>query len=95
MKKFIELLLIPFSIFSWGFVTLKFYSWFILSVFHFMPEINYVHALGLYTFMSLFKNHNIYEVKKEYRSLTEDEKITMQSLMPWVLLLLGFLIHLL
>jgi hypothetical protein len=70
-----------YTTFTWGLVVYKFWYWFIIPVFTTVPHVNYIQAIGLMLFISLFKNHH------------SDSKSSnlMLFLTPWVVLFLGWL----
>lgn len=76
--------------FSWGLILFKFWYWFLLPVFTTLPEIDYWQAVGLILFIGLFKNHQVNNTKEE------DDKNTvgLSLLTPWIVLTMGFFIHL-
>ena len=77
--------------FAWGFVTYKFWHWFILPVFPNMPLVTLLQAIGLSTFIGLFKGTKE-SVKKEYR---EDSSTIIPWIAPLVVFGIGWIIHLL
>ena len=76
-----------FSVFTWGFVMLKFWNWFILPVFTTLPVINYYQAIGLFCFLALFKS-NIPVNKNETSSSS-----WMIFLTPIITFIVGWIIH--
>lgn len=78
---------IVYSSLSWGFVFYKFYSWFVLSVFTTLPEINFWAAVGLMFFVGLFHGNHI--APKE-----TDNSSAIGTLFfgPWITLAIGWLI---
>jgi hypothetical protein len=79
--------------FSWGFVFFKFWSWFVLPVFSFLPSINFWQAVGLWVFISLFHNQQVQQVKDEYLK-DSTERTVSGIVLPWVVLLIGWVIKL-
>jgi hypothetical protein len=76
---------------SWGFVTYKFWYWFILPVFPTLPEIEFWQAVGLMFFISLFKGSGATNDNK-----TNKEKNTYLGttiILPWLLLLLAYIVN--
>lgn len=80
-----------YSSLSWGFVVLKFWGWFMLPVFPQLPHIVFPQAVGLAFFIGLFHNHTI------SRPITEEDKHRAHGvalIVPWVTVLIGYVIHL-
>lgn len=86
----LQLISIVSSLFGGALVTLKFYQWFVQDIF-FLPAISYPQAFGIFTFMVLFKNHNIPLIKNEYLKETELYRIIYHLLLPWIFLLTGYI----
>ena len=82
-------LLMLYSCFSWGLITLKFYTWFILPVFVNLPLITLVQAVGFIFFIGLFKGVSTQNIKKEYRDSTTEYIVLFIT--PWLSLLFGWL----
>lgn len=83
--------LIIYSAFSWGFVTYKFYYWFVLWLFPELPLITFWQAVAVSMLLSLFKNHTQTEVKDEYKDSTAT---TINILIhPWLVIFAGWVIH--
>lgn len=77
-------ILICYSTFSWGFVLMKFWVWFLLPIFPTLPYINFWQSIGLILFMSLFAPSN----KK-----SKDMWYTIICT-PWITLFIGWIIYL-
>lgn len=77
-------LLILYGSMSWGFVMTKLWMWFLLPVFPQMPHITFWQAVGLYIFLTLFKNHGSTAIKDEYKDKTTDWTTTLIG--PWITL---------
>ncbi len=75
--------------FVWGFVTYKFYYWFGLPIIPELPHFNYMECVSLFLVLSLFKNHHIDNIKKEYKD--ETNGIIQALLAPWISLFIGWL----
>ncbi len=78
---------IIYSAFAYGFLTYKFYYWFMLPVFHSLPEITIAQAIGVGLFISLFKgssSSNEYKYKGE--SIKAETKWGTLLFMPWLIL---------
>lgn len=84
-------LAIAYGTLSWGFVMYKFWYWFLLPVFPSLPQINFVQAMGLALFISLFHTLQNQVIKKEYKDETAESILVL--LAPWVTLLLGMIVH--
>ncbi len=77
---------------AWGLVMYKFWYWFLLPVFPALPQINFLQAVGLMFFLSLFKTVETQILKKEYKDETAG---TIGSLIvPWLTLLMGWVVWL-
>lgn len=75
----------------WGLVMYNFWQWFILPVFPALPEVNYIHAIGLMVFISLFKETSGI---KNYTEKEMTQQVIILIIMPWVVLLFGWLVWL-
>ena len=82
-----------YSTLTWGLVMYKFYHWFILPVFTTLPEINFLQAIGLILFISLFKYQRIYNIKDEYVKETPMTQMWIATLSPWLFLIIGWIIY--
>lgn len=84
---------IIYSAFAYGFLVYKFYYWFILPVFHDLPQISIPAAIGIGLFISLFKgagSSNDYTYKGE--TIKSETKWGTLILMPWLTLGAAYLI---
>jgi hypothetical protein len=85
------LLMLGYSVLTWGLVTYKFYYWFLLTLIPAAPAITFTQAIMISLLLSLFKNHSTgHTIKKEYR---EDSGLSGMFLMPWLSLLFGWVVH--
>lgn len=84
--------LVLYSSLSWGYVLLKFWSWYLLPVFPNMPHITFWQAVGLMFIVDLFKNHSSEGIKDEYKDKTS--AMTMSLLAPWITIMAAMLINL-
>ena len=75
---------------SWGLVGYKFWSWFLIPIFPTLPHIVFWQAVGLMFFIALFKSQG-QVIKKQYRD--ENAQIGVAILLPWAMLLLGWLTY--
>jgi len=82
--------LLVYNALSWGFVTFKFWTWFVLPVFVTLPALTFLQAVGLWVFITLFQNQTMPTVKKEYRD--ETANTIMPIVAPWLVFAIGFLI---
>jgi len=82
---------IAYGTLSWGLVMYKFWYWFLLPVFPALPQINYIHAIGLVMFVGLFHTVQTQIIKKEYKD--ENAGNILAVLAPWVTLFLGWIVH--
>jgi hypothetical protein len=78
-----------YSAFSWGFVFFKFWGWFVLPVFTFLPAINFWQALGLILVTNVISRN--YSVMKE-ELIDEGKSWFMLVCSPWLTLLIAFVI---
>jgi hypothetical protein len=76
---------------AWGLVCWKFWYWFVLPVFPTLPEIAFWQAVGLMFFISLFKNTTQQVIKEEYRD--NSTQMIMTFIVPWLALLMGYIVH--
>ena len=79
---------------TWGLVMYKYYYWFILPIFTTLPEINFLHAIGLMLFISLFKYQRTYNIKDEYLKETQMTQMWLAAVSPSLFLLIGWLVYL-
>jgi thiol:disulfide interchange protein len=78
--------LIIYDAFSYGFLFLKLYTWFLLPVFPMMPVIGFWEAVGLAFFTCVFRRPKSHKNK--------DEEIDWTNLFtPWVVLLIAWILH--
>lgn len=88
------LLVIFYGTLTKAFVAYKFYYWFVIPYLTGLPNFNYVWFIGIILFLSsIMPSHQGKSVKKEYQ---EDDSNYMIGwlISPWVLLSLGWVIHL-
>lgn len=87
--------MVIYGAFSWGYVLMKFWHWFLIPVFPTLQPIFYFQAIGLYMCIALIKSsHAKKPLKKELYD--EDQSLTVKILnflSPWILLTMGFFIH--
>ena len=78
---------------SWGFVTYKFWGWFIPMAFPTItiPHLFYYQAIALIMFLDLVKVTSTRQIKKEYRDETATAIIAVIA--PWVILGVGYLVY--
>ena len=78
---------------SWGFVTYKFWNWFLPIAFPtlVLPQLLYYQAVALIMFLDLFKTLQHEVIKKEYKD--ETAHVIMSIISPWVLLAVGYFVY--
>lgn len=82
---------IVYNAFSYGYVASVFYGWFILPMFPNLPHFTYLQFVGITLFLiALFPKHSSSNVKSEYK---DDNGLWGTFLKPWILLILGAIIH--
>ena len=86
-------LLVCVSTLSWGFITMKLWNWFLLFVFS-VPEISFREGVALSVFLILFNKVARPSLKEEYYAENKTTRTIMSLLVPWVLLLSAWIIHL-
>ena len=84
---------------AWGTVLWLFWAWFLLPVFPVLGALTFWKAIGLMFFIDLFKNQ-VYPPQPKFKEhvIENDGKknqLTATLLVPWIILLIGFLMHLL
>ena len=81
------------SALSWGFVTYKFWGWFLPIAFPSIaiPHLLYYQAIALIMFLDLFKTTNTQLIKKEYRD--ETTGAILQGIAPWIVLGVGYFVY--
>lgn len=82
--------LIIYDALVWGFITLKFYIWFILPVFNTLPQITLLQAIGISFFIALFKN--ITPPIKDSDDLASG--VSNLLIIPWIALGIAYLFKL-
>lgn len=82
-----------YSCFTWGFISYKFYYWFVFSQFSTLPELTIPAFIGIMLFLNaiLPKNYNI--VKEEYK-MDVFQQFIIYIISPWIVLLIGYLFKL-
>ena len=92
----ISYIILIYFTFSGGFVTFKFYQWFILPHFPQFPLFTWIHFAGFRMFISSFKLTTLKKnIKKEYLDETKEGiRIIVSILFPWLTLFIGYLIYL-
>jgi hypothetical protein len=88
-------LLIIYGGFVGGYVLLKFWNWFLLPVFPQMVQINIYQAVGLTYFVVVFKKINHNKMTLNDHEIKVKTDWAAELLTPWLLLLFGWLMHLL
>jgi hypothetical protein len=86
--------LILYSAFAWGFITYKFYHWFLLPVFEQLPVVGYLEAVSLSMVLTLFNKTQMPQLNKELYSESSSTRILSSMLLPWIVLGGGYLISL-
>jgi hypothetical protein len=90
---FLAILLVIYSVFSWGYLAAIFYYWFVLPFFPEFPVFTYQQFIGFMFFISVMTHKGSVNIKDEYRDKTLD---TIQLLIgPWVMLFVGWLVKIL
>jgi hypothetical protein len=80
-----------YTMFAMGYTVFKYYMWFVQPTSGYLPQINYKEACGLWLCTIFFKQYNL-----AGKDLTEEENNRMYArliLLPWVLLGIGYLMH--
>ncbi len=60
-----------------------------------LPDITYLHAVGLFMLTTFFKNHNFNKLKEEFYKDDEVNRIVQNILSPWIMLFCGFIVKIL
>ena len=86
-------LVLCYSALFWGFVTYKFWGWFLPIAFPSvaLPHLLYYQAIALIMFLDLFKISSTQVIKKEYREETTLAMIAVIA--PWIVLGVGYFIY--
>lgn len=71
-----------------------FYDWFLKSVFISLPAISFPQAIGLSTFLYLFNKIRAIDLQAAKKDEEEDLVKYGAILIPWLVLGLGFIVHL-
>jgi thiol:disulfide interchange protein len=78
--------LLLYETFSYGFLFLKVYTWFLLPIFPMMPVIGFWEAVGLAFFTCVFRRPRTHKNK--------DEEFEWGAfLSPWITLLFAWVLH--
>ena len=85
--------LLLYSTISHGVVLYYFYNWFLLPVFHNLPEITFVQAFGLALFINLFKLSNSTKYKYKEQEIKTDINWAYYFIGPWLTLLFGYITY--
>ena len=82
-----------YSALSWGFVTYKFWNWFLPIAFPsvVLPHLLYYQAIALIMFLDLFKTIPTQYIKKEYKD--ESTAAIISIIAPWVVLGVGYFVY--
>lgn len=80
-------------LFSYSFVAMKFYGWFVLPFFPNLPHFTVNHFIGFGLFLGVLirSGSGGYKIKDEYRD-KNTEHFNM-IVLPWVSLLIGYIFH--
>ena len=89
----VVLLLIMYGVVAWGVVVNCFWDWYIQPVFPSLSTITFVEAIGLSLVIGLFRNHNVPQLKRQLLHNHEAHQ-AMIWLSPWIVLLFGWIVHL-
>lgn len=81
--------LITYSTLMYGYIVFCFWDWFVLPVFPELPEINFIQAVGLYFFISLFKYTSTAKTK-DGETL---HNLAVGILSPIIVLVVGAIVH--
>ena len=78
---------------SWGFVTYKFWGWFLPIAFPTIaiPHLLYYQGIALIMFLDLLKATSTQKIKKEYTDETAGAIISVIT--PWVVLAVGYFVY--
>lgn len=87
-------ILVLYGAFSWGFVLYKFWHWFVLPAFVGVPAITIPAAIGLTLVIGLFHRYRNIELEVHGTKIKEKPKWAQSIFHPWVVLGLGWFIHL-
>jgi hypothetical protein len=91
------LILASYNAWVYGYLTLKFYYWFLLPMFPQLPQINIYEAIGLTLFISLF--HQSAATRIDILDAVDGEKkdkvaaYVAAILRPWLMLGIGYFIY--
>ena len=82
-----------YSALSWGFVTYKFWGWFLPIAFPSIaiPHLLYYQAIALIMFLDLFKTIPTQYIKKEYKD--ESTAAIISIIAPWIVLGVGYFVY--
>lgn len=82
---------------SWAYVVLKFYEWFIITVFPSLPMLTWSQMIGILTFIGALKLLSKIKIESNKKTKIKKDTIIKNSelilLSPWFLLLYGYIIY--
>lgn len=82
-----------YEVFSWGFVCLKLYNWFVLPLgIQGLPVLNLVQMMGIYVFLKAIGYHSNTHLKDEYKD--KPSLYGAVILGPWLILLFAYSLRL-
>ena len=84
-----------YTIFSYGFVSLKLWNWFILPLFPNMPSLNILTAMGLTSVFGWFNSRQFYKLKYKGEKIEQNLDTTIFIILPWITLIFAWVLHLL
>lgn len=82
------------SLIAGGIIVNCFYDWFLKSVFISLPAISFSQAIGLSTFLYLFNKIRSVDLLAAEKAEENDIVKYGGMLIPWLVLGLGFIVHL-
>lgn len=82
-----------YGVFSWSFVCLKLYNWFVLPLgIQGLPVLSLVQMMGIYVFLKAIGHHSTTHLKDEYKDKTS--LYASALLGPWLILLFAYFLRL-
>lgn len=83
-----------YAVFSGAFVSMKFYNWFIKESFDSLPHISFMAFVGINLFLTSIVPKTSVNIKKEFKAPIDSIAFTA-ALIPWGLLLVGWMFKIL
>lgn len=85
----IFLIIVPYILFSYGYLTFKCYTWFLLPIFPILPQLSMLQILGATIAINCIKGIKISTEKQE----DDLSYLAQLVLLPWFMFIIAYIIH--